>query len=307
MSDFWSWYVIVIVALNIGGCAVLLWANRKMSASEAAKETTGHNFDGIEERNTPLPRWWLILFWLTLGFAIVYLVLYPGMGNYEGTLGWSSHKQWQEEVELVEARTAPLFAQYAAEPVEELIKYDEVMGVGARLFANNCAVCHGADARGARGYPNLTDDDWLYGGSPDAIKQTLVNGRQGMMPPMAAAIGGTDEAVSDMALYVASLSRPQLADDPAKAEAIARAKPKFAMCAACHGADGTGNQMMGAPNLTDNTWLYGNTLKDIEYAIRNGRAGKMPAQQDLLSPEQIHVLTAYVYGLSRNADNADGE
>jgi len=164
MSDFWSWYVIVIVALNIGGCAVLLWANRKMSASEAAKETTGHNFDGIEERNTPLPRWWLILFWLTLGFAIVYLVLYPGMGNYEGTLGWSSHKQWQEEVELVEARTAPLFAQYAAEPVEELIKYDEVMGVGARLFANNCAVCHGADARGARGYPNLTDDDWLYGG-----------------------------------------------------------------------------------------------------------------------------------------------
>ena len=299
MSDFWSWYVIALVASNVLGCAWLLWANRKMTASEAAKETTGHNFDGIEERNTPLPRWWLICFWATLAFTVVYLILYPGLGNFPGTKGWTSHNQWEAEVELAEKASAPLFAQYAAVPAEELAQYEEVIQLGARLYANNCAVCHGSDARGAKGYPNLTDDAWLYGGSVDAIKATLMNGRNGMMPPMAAAVGGTDEAVRDVAIYVASLSQSDVAQDPGNAEAIARGQQKFAMCAACHGADGSGNQMMGAPTLTDDAWLYGSTLADIEYAIHNGRPGMMPAQKDLLSEEQIHVLTAYVYSLSR--------
>ena len=300
MSDFWSWYVIIIVVLNIVGCGWLLWSNRKMTASEAAKETTGHSFDGIEERNTPLPRWWLICFWATLVFAVIYLALYPGMGNYQGLLGWSSHKQWQEQVEFVEKQTAPLFEQYAAVPADELAGHPEVMQLGARLYATNCSVCHGSDARGAKGYPNLTDDAWLYGGSVEAIKTTLMNGRQGMMPPMAAAVGGSDEAVRDVALYVASLSQPALKEE--HPDAIERGQQKYAVCAACHGPEGKGNTMMGAPNLTDDAWLYGSSIADIEYAIRNGRSGMMPAQKDLLSEEKIHVLTAYVYGLSRQED-----
>lgn len=299
MSDFWSWYVIVIVASNIIGCAVLLWANRKMSASEAAKETTGHSFDGIEEKNTPLPRWWLWLFWITLGFSVIYLILYPGMGNFPGTLGWTSDNQWQAEVEFVEKQTAPLFEQYAKAPVEELMQSDEVLQLGARLFANNCSVCHGSDARGAKGYPNLTDNDWLYGDSADAIKASIVNGRQGMMPAMIQAIGGTQEDAENMALYVLSLSQPELTNDSAKVEAINKGQAKFAMCAGCHGADGSGNQFMGAPNLRDDIWLYGGTIEDIVEGINNGRAGMMPAQKTLMSEEQIHVLTAYVKSLSQ--------
>lgn len=299
MSDFWSWYVIIIVALNLGGCAWLLLWNRKLSAEEAKKETTGHSFDGIEERNQPLPRWWLWLFWITLAFSVVYLALYPGLGNYDGMLGWSSTEQWQEEVALMEKKAGPIFDQYAAEPVEELAKYPEALEVGARLFANNCATCHGSDARGARGYPNLTDDAWLYGGTPEAIKTTLTNGRQGMMPPMGAAVGG-EEGARDMAVYVTSLSRPGIADDPKKAAAIERAKPKFAVCAACHGQDGTGNPALGAPNLTDDAWLYGSDLNTIQETIMKGRSGKMPAFKDMLSEERIHVLAAYVYALSQN-------
>jgi len=232
-------------------------------------------------------------------FSVVYLVLYPGLGKFPGILGWTQEGQWQEEVDFVHKQTQPIFDQYAQVPVEELWQHQEVMEVGARLFANNCATCHGANANGARGYPNLTDNDWLYGGAPETIRTTLLNGRRGMMPPMIAAIGGTDEAARDMALYVQSLSRPSLREDPAKRAAIERAEPRFMMCAACHGAGGIGNPMLGAPNLTDDIWLYGSTLADIEAAIRQGRGGVMPAFGEVLSAERIHVLTAYIYGLSR--------
>ena len=299
MSDFWSWYIIALTVILIAGCAGLLLWNRSISEEEASKKTTGHVFDGIEEKNTPLPRWWLWLFILTLIFSVVYLVLYPGLGKYPGLLGWTQEGQWQEEVDFVHKQTQPIFEQYARVPVEELWQHQEVMEVGARLFANNCATCHGANASGARGYPNLTDSDWLYGGEPEAIRATLVNGRRGMMPPMLGVVGGTDESVRDMALYVQSLSRPSLREDPAKAEAIARAEPRFMVCAACHGAGGVGNPMIGAPNLTDDIWLYGSTLADIEEAIRQGRGGVMPAFGEVLSAERIHVLTAYIYGLSR--------
>lgn len=301
MSDFWSWFIIVLVVLNLGGCAWLLWANRKMSPEEAKKETTGHVYDGIEERNQPLPRWWLWLFWLTLAFTVIYLALYPGLGAYDGLLGWSSRKQLEERVALMEKRAEPIFAEFAQESVKDLTQYPDAMEVGGRLFANNCATCHGSDGRGARGYPNLTDDAWLYGGSPDAIKTTLHQGRQGNMPAMASALGGKD-GVRDMAVYVRSLSNPELAEDPAKAKAIERARPRFATCAACHGPNGKGKQAMGAPNLTDNNWLYGGDLDTIQETLMKGRSGKMPAFGKRLSDEQIHVVAAYVYNLSRSGN-----
>ncbi|KZZ29891.1 cytochrome C oxidase Cbb3, partial [Alcanivorax sp. HI0083] len=208
MSDFWSWFIIVIVVINLLGCGGLLLWNNQISAEEAAKETTGHSFDGIQERNAPLPRWWLFLFIGTLIFSAVYLVLYPGFGKFDGVLGWTSDNQYQKEVAVMEKSTGPLFEQYGQVAIEELVEYPEALAVGGRLFANNCAICHGSDARGAKGYPNLTDDDWLYGGEPDQIVTSITKGRKAAMPPMAAAIGNTDEAVRDMALYVQSLSRP---------------------------------------------------------------------------------------------------
>lgn len=301
MSDFWSWFIIVIVVLNLGGCAWLLLANRKMSPEEAKKETTGHVYDGIEERNQPLPRWWLWLFWLTLAFSVIYLVLYPGLGSFDGVLDWSSTKQWEREVEMMEKRSEPIFAEYAKESVADLAEYPEAMAVGGRLFANNCATCHGSDARGARGYPDLTDDAWLYGGSPEAIKTTITQGRQGNMPSMKAAVGG-EEGAREMALYVQSLSKPDIAEDPDKAAIIEKAEPKFAACAACHGQDGTGNQAMGAPDLTDDSWLYGSDLNSIQQTILEGRAGEMPAFGDQMSEERIHVLAAYVYNLSQSGN-----
>jgi len=299
MSDFWSFYIIAIVVLNLVGCAVLLFANLRMTPEEARSETTGHSFDGIQERNQPLPRWWLHLFVLTLLFSVVYLVLYPGLGRFGGLLNWSSVEQWQEEVAWVEKQTAPLFEQFAKVPIEELHAYPETRDVGGRLFANNCALCHGSDARGAKGYPNLTDDDWLYGGSADAILGSIRDGRHGQMPPMAAAVGGTDQAVRDMALYVQSLSRPSMTEQPEVAASVARAEPRFAVCAACHGRDARGNQALGAPNLTDGIWLHGARLEDIETTIREGRAGRMPSHDSVLTEERLHVLAAYVYGLSR--------
>ena len=303
MSDFWSYYIIAIVVLNLVGCAALLFYNRKMSPEEAARDTTGHDFDGIVEKNTPLPRWWLWLFIITLVFSVIYLALYPGMGKYPGMLGWTSAGQWKEEVDYAKRQSAPLFEQYAAVSIDDLVsnpEYSEALEVGSRLFANNCAVCHGSDARGGRGFPNLTDNVWLYGGDADTVVASITNGRKGMMPPMRAAIGNTDQAVRDMATYVASLSRPEMKQDPQKAAAIERAAPKFAMCAACHGPEGKGNPVIGSANLTDNDWLYGGSLKDIEYTINNGRNGVMPAHKDLLDAEKIHVLAAYVLSLSRN-------
>ncbi|MBZ2187894.1 cytochrome-c oxidase, cbb3-type subunit III [Alcanivorax sp. JB21] len=295
MSNFWSGYIIVLVLLNLLGCAVLLFWNSRMSAEEAKRRTTGHVFDGIEELNEPLPRWWLWLFVGTLIFSAAYLALYPGMGKYAGLLGWTSQGQWEEEVAFVERQTAPLFAEYAKVPVEELYQYPEVREVGARLYMQNCAMCHGSDARGARGYPSLMDGSWQWGGTPEAIKHTITKGRDANMPALAAALG--EEGTTDMAWYVASLSKPELAEREDVAERIERAAPLFAMCTACHGADGTGNTTFGGPDLTDGKWVYGGRIADIEQTLRQGRMGKMPAHESILSAERIHVLTAYIYGL----------
>jgi cytochrome c oxidase cbb3-type subunit 3 len=295
MSGFWSWYVILIVAGNIVGCAWLLWANRKARAEDAAEgEALAHEFDGIEELNNPLPAWWTWLFWITLIFSIVYLVRYPGLGNLPGWLGWTSVSQWEAEVAKSEAKYGPIFAAYYEQPIPALLSEQRAIDMGGRLFANNCSPCHGSDAQGGKGYPNLTDGDWLSSGEPEAIEQTITVGRNGIMPPMGAAIGG-EQAVKEMAQYVISLSGRE--HDAKLAEAAA---PKFAtICAACHTPAGTGNPAIGAPNLTDDIWLHGGRVSDIEYQITNGRTNVMPAHKDLLGKEKIHLLALYVYSLSK--------
>lgn len=286
-------WIIAIVLINLLGCLWLLWWTRKRPEDHIAEgESMGHSFDGIEELNNPLPHWWLNLFYFTIAFAFIYLTLYPGWGDSKGMLGWTSHGQWEMEVEKANNRFDRVFKDYASVPVEELAKDPQAVKIGQRLFGNNCALCHGSDARGNHGYPNLTDSDWLYGGNPDQIVATITNGRNAMMP----AKGGlpmSEQDVVDMAAYVLSLSGRKGAGN---AEA---AQPKFAVCSACHGADGKGNQMLGGPNLTDNIWLYGGTEQAIIETLTNGRQGKMPAFKDTLSPEKIHVLAAYVYSLSK--------
>jgi len=284
MSAFWSAWVTVITLAVILGCTWLLLATRKSQPhQETTEETLGHEFDGIAEYDNPLPKWWFQMFIGTVVFGLCYLVLYPGLGNYQGLLGWTSHNQWEEEIQHAEEVYKPVFAKYASLPTEELLKPENAGGLkmGQRMFANNCSLCHGSAATGAHGFPNLTDNDWLYGGDPKTIKTTITNGRVGGMPPWGAVLGEEGSgAESD-------------------SEAAERGKGQFqALCTACHGADAKGLPILGAPNLTDNTWLYGGSFENIAHTIRNGRAGVMPAHKDLLSEDKINLITAYVYSLS---------
>jgi len=299
MSDFfssgWSIYIAVVTIAGLIGCLALLIiaARRRVMAGD---NTTGHVWDeDLRELNNPLPRWWMWLFVLTVVFGAAYLVYYPGLGSQPGTAGWTSLNQYQTEQALAKAATAPLFASFAAKPVPELARDPRAMAIGERLFANNCATCHGADARGSKGFPNLTDQDWLYGGSPERITETITNGRQGMMPTMAAAVG-TAEDVHNVANYVLSLS-----GSPHNTIAAQLGRSKFTVCAACHGADGKGNQALGAPNLTDKVWLHGWGEDAVVAMINNGKTNVMPAHGERLTPEQIHLLAAYVWGLSNTA------
>ncbi len=296
MSPFWSAWISIITLAVIFGCTALLLSTRKSEKyKEATTETTGHEFDGIGEYDNPLPAWWFQLFMGTIIFSLVYLVLYPGLGNFKGVLGWTSTGQWEEEVEFANNTYAPVFAKYAALKPEELLKEENRPGLlmGQRMFANNCSVCHGTAATGAYGFPNLADSDWLYGGSVDAIKQTITNGRIGAMPAWGSVLG--ESGVRDMTSYVLNLSGVADIDQ----DAVARAKPQFqALCIACHGADGTGTQALGAPNLTDKTWLYGGSYEKVAHTIRKGRSGLMPAHKDLLSENKINLISGYVYSLS---------
>ncbi|WP_420554172.1 cytochrome-c oxidase, cbb3-type subunit III [Neptuniibacter marinus] len=295
MSAFWSAWVTVITLAVILGCTWLLLATRKSQPhDETTEETLGHEFDGIAEYDNPLPKWWFQMFIGTVVFGLCYLVLYPGLGNYQGLLGWTSHNQWEEEIQHAEEVYKPVFAKYASLPTEELLKPENASGLkmGQRMFANNCSLCHGSAATGAHGFPNLTDNDWLYGGDAKTIKTTITNGRVGGMPPWGAVLG--EEGVRDVAHYVLSLSGAE-----SDSEAAERGKGQFqALCTACHGADAKGLPILGAPNLTDNTWLYGGSFEEIAHTIRNGRAGVMPAHKDLLSEDKINLITAYVYSLS---------
>jgi len=298
VSDFihsgWGIFVAAVTIVSLIACLALLIvaAQRRVMASD---NTTGHVWDeDLRELNNPLPRWWMWLFVITVVFAGVYLVLYPGLGSSQGVLKWSSTGQWDTEQAKAEAAMAPIYAKYVAMPAEELAKDADAMGIGQRLFINNCAQCHGSDARGSKGFPNLTDDDWLWGGSHEAIVQSITQGRQGNMPPMGAAVG-TAEDVRNVSHYVLSLS-----DSPHNPVFAQLGKPKFITCAACHGADGKGNTALGAPNLTDKVWLHGWGEAAITKIINEGMLNVMPAQDKLLTPEQIHVLGAYVWQLSRS-------
>ncbi len=293
VSNFWHLYVAGITVVSIIACLLLLWFTGKAKAMTANDNTTGHVWDGdLREMNNPLPRWWVGLFIITIVFSAVYLVFYPGLGTSEGRFGWSSADQYQKEVAKGNEQVAPLYAKFAGMPVQEVAKDPQAMAIGDRLFMNNCAQCHGSDARGSKSFPNLTDADWLHGGSPEKIKETLVQGRQGMMPPMAAAVG-TPEDVRNVAHYVLSLS-----GSPHDSLRASLGKTKFGACAACHGADGKGNTALGAPNLTDDVWLHGWGENAIVAMINNGKTNVMPAQATKLTEGQIHVLASYVWGLS---------
>ncbi|MEA3300378.1 MAG: cytochrome-c oxidase, cbb3-type subunit III [Pseudomonadota bacterium] len=294
MSSFWSWWVIVLVVINIVGALWLLFANRKVEVRGPSGDApkTGHVYDGIEEYDNPLPGWWFKMFVGTAVFSVIYLILYPGLGNFKGVLDWTSTGEWRADVAAADEKYGPLFARYKDTPVEDLALDPEAMKMGARLFANNCSVCHGTDGRGGYGFPNLADGDWLYGGSPDNIHASIAQGRAGMMTPFGQILG--EAGVVDAANYVFSLSGRDH-----DAESAARGGKLFATyCVACHGADAKGNQLLGAPNLTDNIWLYGGSPEIVKHTIRNGRQGNMPAQQDLLKDDKIHLLAAYVYSLS---------
>lgn len=296
MSDFfndgWSIYIATISVLGIAGCLALLIlaSKRKVMSSD---NSTGHVWDeDLRELNNPLPRWWMGLFVLTIVFGAGYLLLYPGLGSYKGQLKWTETGEYQAEVERAQAQLAPLYAKFEGEGFEQLAHDPKAMGIGERLFMNNCAQCHGSDARGSKGFPNLTDNDWLYGGAPEQIIESITNGRNGAMPSMAAAIGG-GENVRNVANYVLSLSGA-----PHDAAAAQLGKPKFAVCAACHGADGKGNQTIGAPNLTDNIWLHGSGEKAVMDMINNGKNSQMPVHREKFSAAQIRVIAAYVWSLS---------
>jgi cytochrome c oxidase cbb3-type subunit 3 len=273
-----------------------LWLTSKIKAtSPNPHNTNGHDSDQNQrELNNPLPRWWVWMFVITIVFSLFYFAAYPAIGTYAGKLGWTHVKQYEQEMEAANKTIAPLYAKFAAMPVEALATNPEAQAIGERMFMNNCAQCHGSDAHGSRGFPNLTDKDWIHGGSPEKIAETLTNGRVGMMPPMAAAVGSADD-VKNVANYVLSLSNSS--HDATRAAA---GKEKFAICAACHGADGTGNQSIGAPNLADNIWLHGAGEEAIIKRINEGKVNQMPAQGTKFTPEQIHVLAAYVWGLSNN-------
>ncbi|TVP93133.1 MAG: cytochrome-c oxidase, cbb3-type subunit III [Pseudomonadaceae bacterium] len=295
MSTFWSNYIIALTVITFILMLWLLFATRKGQRPEQTEETVGHNFDGIEEYDNPLPRWWFMLFMATIVFGVIYLILYPGLGKFPGILNWTQVSQYETEVERAEARFAPIFARFADMSVEEVSQDQEALRIGQRLFATNCSVCHGSDARGSFGFPNLTDGDWIWGGEAEQIRTTLVRGRQAAMPAWQQVLG--DTGIRNTAAYVRHLSGL----DTENVDLEAGQQHYQSVCAACHGPDGKGNPMLGAPNLTNDIWLYGSTMTQIQHTLRYGRNGHMPAQAHL-GDDRIHILTAYVLSLSEDAE-----
>ncbi|MEN9930600.1 MAG: hypothetical protein RL604_847 [Pseudomonadota bacterium] len=301
MSDFfnggWGIYIAVVTGVGIVWCLYLLFSQRKTNVTYEADGSvadTGHVWDGdLRELNNPLPRWWMWMFVLSCIFAIVYLVLYPGMGTYEGSLGYTTRNAHEASVVQANEQLKPVYAKYMSMDAKQVAADPSAREMGQRLFLNHCAQCHGSDAGGSKGFPNLADTDWLYGGDTQDIKQTLIAGRAGVMPAFAHL---ESAQVSDVANYVRNLSG--LAADQIK---VGRGAEVYkSNCAACHGAEGKGMAAMGAPNLTDKVWLYGGSEATIVETLTKGRMAMMPSQDKVLSPEKIHLLTAYVWGLSNN-------
>lgn len=303
MADFfssgWSIFIAAATIISIIACYALALAMSRgtvLTDENGNAQSTGHVWDeDLRELNNPLPKWWLYLFYITCIFAIVYLLLYPGLGAYQGLLGWSQTGQYDIEVAKVKKRVAPLYAKYSGQKIADVAEIPEAVEMGQRLYLTYCIQCHGSDARGSTSFPSLVDNDWLGGGTPAYIKQTILKGRNAVMPAMGAAIGG-GENVDNVAHYVASLS--DLAHDDIK---VARGKEKFGTCAACHGADGKGNAAIGAPNLTDDIWLHGVGVAAISNVVNNGVQNAMPAFGKLVDDGPAHVLAAYVWSLSKDA------
>jgi len=292
MSAFWQGWIIVLSVGNVLFCFWLIWWTMRKRKGEAAQgDVTGHTWDGdLQEYNNPLPRWWLWLFYGTLAFGIIYYILYPGL--WKGVLGWTKEGQYQAEQQAAEAKYGPIYAQYRDVPVPALAKNEDAVGMGKRLYLTYCMQCHGSDARGSAGFPNLADNEWQWGGEPQAIKTAIVNGRNAVMPAWEAVIG--EEGTEQVTAYVMQLSGRDA--DAAKAQAGEQVYNQN--CMACHGPDGTGNTALGAPDLTDDIWLYGGSPGVIRKTVLEGRQGVMPAWQEKLSADKIHLLTAYVYSLS---------
>ena len=305
MSDFfssgWSSYIALVSLVGIVWCVWLLFSQRKAKVvhmADGAVADTGHVWDGdLRELNNPLPRWWMWMFLLSCVFGLVYLVLFPGLGSFPGVLGYSTDGSLMKSMTTANEELKPVYAKYVTMDIEQVAADPKAREMGQRLFLNSCAQCHGSDAGGAKGFPNLTDGDWLYGGSPENIKTTLINGRAGVMPPFPQL---DSKQIIDVANYVRSLSG--LPADDLKA---ARGSEVYkSNCAACHGPEGKGNIALGAPNLTDKVWLYGGSEATIVETVTKGRMAMMPSQDKVLSPEKIHLLTAYVWGLSNNKQPA---
>lgn len=301
MTSFWSWYVVILTTGTLLALTWLIFATRKGQRSDTTDQTVGHVYDGIEEYDNPLPRWWFMLFVGTIIFAVGYLVLYPGMGNWKGILpgydgGWTSTKQYEREITKADDKYGPIFSKYAAMSIEEVAKDEQALKMGGRLFASNCSVCHGSDAKGSHGFPNLTDNDWIWGGDTETIKLTIMKGRNAAMPGWEAALG--NDGIKNVTGYVRSLSGLK---NPEGVDLEAGQKSFNTMCVACHGPDAKGNPMLGAPNLSDRIWLYGSSFAQVQQTIRHGRNGQMPAQEDFLGNDKVHLLAAYVYSLSHGA------
>jgi cytochrome c oxidase cbb3-type subunit 3 len=292
-SGFWDFYVAAVSLVSIVACAVFLKLQSTRRAPGGSTETTGHTWDeDLGEYNNPLPRWWMWLFYITIAFSLVYLVLYPGLGSYEGAWKWTSTKELEQETARADQRFGPIYDKFARQEIAALAKNPEALAIGQKLFLNTCAGCHASDAGGSRGFPNLADRDWLWGGEPAAIKASITEGRTGVMPPFGPVLG--EQGVKDIAHYVLSLSG-------AAHDSIRRARGEALFktnCVACHGAEGRGNAQLGAPNLTDRIWLHGSGEPAIVETITKGRSSQMPAHKQLLSEAKIHLLTAYVYSLS---------
>jgi len=292
VSSFWSLWISVLTIITIIGVLWVLLANRKVE-KHGEDMTTGHVYDGIEEYDNPLPAWWMNMFLLTIFFAVVYMIAYPGMGNYKGMLNWTQIKQWEKEVAEAETAFMQVYQDLGDHSIEGLAANEKAAKMGQRLFANNCSVCHGSDARGAVGYPNLRDGAWLYGGEPAQIMHSIKLGRNGVMPAWGPSLG--DEKTEQVTDFVIAMSQGK-ADDAS----VAAGKGVYSMfCIACHGPTGDGNIALGAPKFNDDIWLYGGSREAIEESIRNGRTGKMPAHEELLSAEKLQLLGAYVYGLNQ--------
>ena len=303
MTSFWNWYVVVLTSGTILAITWLIFATRKGQRSDTTDQTLSHVYDGIQEFDNPLPRWWFMLFVGTIVFAVGYLVLYPGMGNWKGILpgyegGWTSTKQYDREIVKADEKYGPIFAKYAAMSIEDVAKDDDALKMGGRLFASHCSVCHGSDAKGAHGFPNLTDNDWIWGGEPATIKASILNGRMAAMPGWEAALG--NEGVKNVTGYVRSLSGLK---NPEGLDLAAGQQSYNTMCVACHGPEAKGNPLLGAPNLSDRIWLYGSSFAQVQQTIRYGRNGQMPAQADFLGNDKVHLLAAYVYSLSNESQD----